>query len=127
MPNNKMRRSESTVVPNESAINSPLARFGRAKKRINQIFAEAHKYLKESRLYLIECDISERSNIDSRKDLKQVCYESIAVKGIGGGGTGLGLRISLFYHVTLGIRWELSFYRMRIEKSAKGHFETLFY
>ena len=85
MPNNKMRRSESTVVPNESAINSPLARFGRAKKRINQIFAEAHKYLKESRLYLIECDISERSNIDSRKDLKQVCYESIAVKGIGGG------------------------------------------
>ena len=97
MPNNKMRRSESTVVPNESAINSPLARFGRAKKRINQIFAEAHKYLKESRLYLIECDISERSNIDSRKDLKQVCYESIAVKEMGGGGVQVWVSEFLYF------------------------------
>ena len=80
MPNNKMRRSESVIgATNESAINYPLARFGRAKKRINQIFAEAHKYLKESRLYLIDCDISERSNIDSRKDLKQVIFQCMGL------------------------------------------------
>lgn len=93
MPNGKnpSRRSESTLGtaekgPNlvvvESSLNSPLQRFSRAKKRINQIFEEIFKYLKDSRLYLIECDISEKCNNDTRKDLKAVDTALSQVLGI---------------------------------------------
>ena len=95
MPNNNnknnVKRSESVLgvgekgpglVVMENSINSPLQRFSRAKKRINQIFEEILKYLKESRIYLIECDICEKSNMDTRKDLKRVDAALTQVLGI---------------------------------------------
>ena len=51
---------------------SPLQRFVRAKKRITQTFEEVTKYLKEARDFLVECEISEHLDQETRKDLSQV-------------------------------------------------------
>ena len=56
----------------ESSINSPLHRFVRAKKRINQTFDEILQYLKESRQFLIDCEISDQYDGEAKRDLEKV-------------------------------------------------------
>ena len=56
----------------ESSINSPLHRFVRAKKRINQTFDEILQYLKESRQFLIDCEISDQYDVEAKRDLEKV-------------------------------------------------------
>lgn len=56
----------------ESSINSPLHRFVRAKKRINQTFDEILQYLKESRQFLIDCEISDQYDLEAKRDLEKV-------------------------------------------------------
>lgn len=55
-----------------SSINSPLQRFVRAKKKINQTFDEIFEYLKESRKFVIDCEITEENDRETRKDLRQI-------------------------------------------------------
>jgi len=61
----------------ESSINSPLHRFVRAKKRINQTFDEILNYLKETRKFLIDCEISGEYDNETKRDLKKVCLSHI--------------------------------------------------
>ena len=86
MPNNRMKKCLSTVVePNmilEASINSPLQRFVRAKKRINQTFEEINNYLKESRLFLLDCDISDDNDQELQKNLSQLDLFTDQVSGI---------------------------------------------
>ena len=78
MPNKYLKKSVSTAENGasinvvETSINSPLQRFVRAKKKINQTFDEIFSYLKESRTFLVDCEISEKSDNDTRQDLRQV-------------------------------------------------------
>lgn len=78
MPNKILKKSISIAEKKtngngvEGAINSPLQRFVRAKKRITQTYDEIFKYLKESRLFLIDCDISEASDNATRSDIRHV-------------------------------------------------------
>ena len=59
----------------EGSINSPLHRFVRAKKRINQTFDEILEYLKESRQFLIDCDISDQYDFEAKQELEKVFLE----------------------------------------------------
>ena len=77
MPNNnKLRKCTSSVVdPNtvlEASTNSPLQRFVRAKKKINQAFEEINRYLIESRLFLLDVDISDKSFSKVQDHLSQL-------------------------------------------------------
>lgn len=77
MPNKIFKKSSSiaekgpTVVEGAS-INSPLQRFVRAKKRISQTFDEIYLYLKESLAFIIDCEIAEEYEKQTRKELTQV-------------------------------------------------------
>ena len=51
---------------------SPLQRFVRAKKLINQTFDELTKYLKDVNDFLINCEISHELDCETKKDLDQV-------------------------------------------------------
>lgn len=51
---------------------SPLQRFVRAKKLINQTFDELTRYLKEVNDFLVDCEISDDLDRETRKDLNQV-------------------------------------------------------
>ena len=79
MPQKTLKKSVSIAdkVSNvnivESSINSPLHRFVRAKKKINQTFEEISNYLKDSRKFLTDCDISDQYDNETRNDLKKVC------------------------------------------------------
>lgn len=74
--------SNANVV--EASINSPLQRFVRAKKKINQTFEEILSFLKDSRKFLSGSDISDHCDNETRKDLKQVkiyhCLEFVGLK-----------------------------------------------
>ena len=56
----------------EAMAISPLQRFVRAKKLINQTFDELTRYLKEVNDFLIDCEISEDLDRETRKDRDQV-------------------------------------------------------
>ncbi len=75
---NKVYRKTNSVSSNSplgmDAI-SPLQRFVRAKKLINQTFDELAKYLREARDFLVDCEISDELDVETRKDLEQVEYK----------------------------------------------------
>ena len=78
MPQKTMKKSlsiadkVSSLNVVEGSINSPLHRFVRAKKKINQTFDEIMDYLKESRQFLIDCEISNQYDGETKRDLKKV-------------------------------------------------------
>ena len=77
MPNKIFKKSSSIaekgpIAVEGASINSPLQRFVRAKKRISQTFDEIYLYLKESRTFIIDCEIAEEYENQTRKELKQV-------------------------------------------------------
>eukprot|EP00794_Sanderia_malayensis_P015023 gene15023-16573_t len=89
---NKVYRKSNSVVSSlnnahlssvhqKDAI-SPLQRFVRAKKLINQTFDELAKYLKEARDFLADCEISDDLDCETRKDLEQVSNNLDQVSGI---------------------------------------------
>jgi len=61
---------------------SPLQRFVRAKKLINQTFDELTKYLKDVNDFLINCEISHELDCETKKDLDQVAGNLSQVSGI---------------------------------------------
>ena len=78
---NKMYRKTNSVSSTSPLIGlqdplaiSPLQRFVRAKKLINQTFDELTKYLKEVRDFLMDCEVSDELDHETRKDLEQVIF-----------------------------------------------------
>eukprot|EP00795_Rhopilema_esculentum_P007126 gene7126-12781_t len=61
---------------------SPLQVFVRAKKLINQTFDELARYLKETRDFLTDCEITDELDHETRKDLQQVSNYLEQVSGI---------------------------------------------
>ena len=57
---------------------SPLQRFVRAKKLINQTFDELKRYLTDVNDFLIECEISDDLDRETKRDLDQVLFSSHA-------------------------------------------------
>ncbi|XP_065656566.1 mitofusin-2 isoform X2 [Hydra vulgaris] len=56
----------------DGPINSPLQRFVRAKRRVNKIFDDIFTYLKESRAFLLDCDILNQTDNGVQKSIQQV-------------------------------------------------------
>eukprot|EP00112_Aurelia_sp_Birch-Aquarium-sp1_P000229 Seg1019.4 transcript_id=Seg1019.4/GoldUCD/mRNA.D3Y31 product=Mitofusin-2 protein_id=Seg1019.4/GoldUCD/D3Y31 len=86
---NKMYRKTNSVSSTSPLIGlqdpmaiSPLQRFVRAKKLINQTFDELTKYLKEVRDFLMDCEVSDELDHETRKDLEQVSSYLDQVSGI---------------------------------------------
>ena len=65
----------------EAMAISPLQVFVRAKKLINQTFDELARYLKETRDFLTDCEITDELDRETRKDLQQVCKICFKIKG----------------------------------------------
>lgn len=103
---NKVYRKTNSVSSNSplgmDAI-SPLQRFVRAKKLINQTFDELAKYLREARDFLVDCEISDELDVETRKDLEQVEYkefefdkhQSLIIKH----QSSSNININVFFHV----------------------------
>ena len=85
MPQKTMKKSlsiadkVSSLNVVEGSINSPLHRFVRAKKKINQTFDEIMDYLKESRQFLIDCEISNQYDGETKRDLKKVNFQNLVI------------------------------------------------
>ena len=67
-------QSDKGILNNvvDGPINSPLQRFVRAKRRVNKIFDDIYAYLKESRAFLLDCDISNQADNGIQKCIQQV-------------------------------------------------------
>ena len=76
---NKVYRKANSVTGNnihvalqDAMAISPLQRFVRAKKLINQTFDELTRYLKDANDFLVDCEISDELDRETKKDLDQV-------------------------------------------------------
>ena len=84
---NKMYRKTNSVSSTSPLMGlqdpmaiSPLQRFVRAKKLINQTFDELTKYLKEVRDFLMDCEVSDELDHETRKDLEQVKISALQLQ-----------------------------------------------
>lgn len=69
---NSVSGSNLHLAMQEANAISPLQRFVRAKKLINQTFYELTRYLTDVNEFLIDCEISDDLDGDTTKDLNQV-------------------------------------------------------